>query len=106
MAMRALGPIAGFVVVLASFHLATTAAPAPAAPVAATTSSSSWAVNDPHLLFLFSQMEMAMGDVNSAVALADRAAALERARKDAPAQAQPISIDEDCPISKQTAGRS
>lgn len=49
-------------------------------------------------------MEMAMGDVNSAVALADRAASLDRAKKTVPAQ--PATIDEDCPISKQAAGRS
>jgi len=105
MATRTLGLIAGFVVALASFQPATPAAPAAEATAAAATSSSPWAVNDPHLLFLFSQMEMAMGDVNSAVALADRAAELERAKKTAP-QAQPISIDEDCPLAKQTAGRS
>ena len=104
MATRALGLVAGFVVALLRFQTATPAAPAPEAPAAAASSRSPWAVNDPHLLFLFSQMEMAMGDVNSAVALADRAASLERAKKEAPAQ--PAAIDEDCPLSKQTSGRS
>ena len=104
MATRALGLIAGFVVALASFQPITPAAPAAESTPVPTASNSRWAVNDPHLLFLFSQMEMAMGDVNSAVALADRAAALDRAKKAAPVPL--ATIDEDCPISKQPAGRS
>ncbi len=104
MATRALGLIAGLVVALASFQPATPWASAPESAPASTAASGPWAVNDPRLLFLFSQMEMAMGDVNSAVALADRAAALERAKKATPAQ--PASIDEDCPISKLVTGRS
>lgn len=104
MATRVLGLIAGLVVALASFQPATPMAPTAESTPASSASSGSWAVNDPHLLFLFSQMEMAMGDVNSAVALADRAASLDRAKKAAPAQ--PAAIDQDCPISKQPAGRS
>ena len=104
MATRAFGLIAGLVVALASLQPVTTAAPGAESTAAPAASSSPWAVNDPHLLFLFSQMEMAMGDVNSAVALADRAASLDRAKKATPAQ--PASIDEDCPISKQPAGQS
>ncbi len=100
MATRAFALIAGFVVALASFQPVTPAATAGVG----TTSNSSWTVNDPHLLFLFSQMEMAMGDVNSAVVLADRAASLERSRKEV--QAQPAPVDEDCPVAKQAAGRS
>jgi hypothetical protein len=93
------------VVALATFQPAAPAGTA-AAPAASTTASSSaWTVNDPHLLFVFSQMEMALGDVNSAVELADRAAALGRGRKEAAPQ-QPRATDEDCPFSKQTSGRS
>lgn len=107
MATRTLRLVAGFVVALATLQPASSAGPAsmasPAAPPPA--SSSAWSVNDPHLLFLFSQMEMALGDVNSAVELADRAAALGRGKKEAAAP-QPRAIDEDCLVSKQPGGRS
>jgi hypothetical protein len=106
MAIRAKGLIAGFVVALATFQPANNLGGAPiAAPAASEAFSSAWSVNDPHLLFVFSQMEMAMGDVNSAVELADRAASLGREKKEA-VQPQPRAIDEDCPLSKQTSGRS
>ncbi|MGH9531564.1 MAG: hypothetical protein ACRD2Q_04175 [Terriglobales bacterium] len=43
--------------------------------------------------------------MNSAVELADRAASLGRDKKETVAP-QPRAIDEDCPLSKQTNGRS
>ena len=107
MATRALGLIVGFVVALASFQPATPAGTATVAAPAVSNSvshSNAWSVNDPHLLFLFSQMQMAMGDVNSAVELADRAASLERSKKEA--TPQPPAIDDDCHFSKAAGGRS
>ncbi|MGH9578026.1 MAG: hypothetical protein ACRD3R_11370 [Terriglobales bacterium] len=94
-------------VALATFQPASTGGSASiTAPAAsAQASSSAWSMNDPHLLFVFSQMEMALGDVNSAVELADRAASLGRDKKETVAP-QPRAIDEDCPLSKQTSGRS
>ncbi|MGH9555055.1 MAG: hypothetical protein ACRD2Y_04450 [Terriglobales bacterium] len=107
MATRTLGLIAGFVVALATFQPVTSVETASVAVPAASTQASgnAWSVNDPHLLFVFSQMEMAMGDVNSAVELADRAASLGRVRKETAAP-QPRAIDEDCPLPKQASGRS
>ncbi len=107
MAIRSVGLIAGLVVALATFQPATTVGNAPMAAPAASSqaSSSAWSVNDPHLLFVFSQMEMALGDVNSAVELADRAASMRRDKKEVVAP-KPRAIDEDCPLSKQTSGRS
>ena len=49
-------------------------------------------VDDPRVLYLFSQMEMALGDVGSAVRLADRAAKAERNRnQDSPRPAKGTS---------------
>jgi hypothetical protein len=99
--------MAGIVVTLATLQPAdgvgnaTMVAPAASSPAA----GSAWSVNDPHLLFVFSQMEMALGDVNTAVELADRAASMGRDKKEAIAP-QPRAIDKDCPLSKQTSGRS
>ena len=105
MARRGLGLIAGLVVTLATLQPADGVGNAPmVAPTAVSQpSSSAWSVNDPHLLFVFSQMEMALGDVNSAVELADRAASMGRKETVAP---QPRAIDKDCPLSKQTSGRT
>jgi len=104
MARRGLGLIAGIVVTLATLQPADGVGNAPIVAPAASSpaASSAWSVNDPHLLFVFSQMEMALGDVNSAVELADRAAAMGREETVAP---QPRAIDKECP-SKQTSGRS
>jgi len=105
--------MAGLVVALATFHPATPAEMGNQGAIpAASASSSVWAGNDPHLLFLASQMELALGDVNSAVALADRAASLERmnertnerTKKEAPVK--PAAIDDDCPFSKSAGGQS
>ncbi len=104
MAARVLGLMAGLVVALATFSQAGPAEMWERVAPAASASSNAWAGNDPHLLFLASQMELALGDVNSAVALADRAASLERTKKE-PA-VKPKAVDDDCPFSKAAGGQS
>ncbi|HXE91259.1 MAG TPA: hypothetical protein VNK82_09885 [Terriglobales bacterium] len=48
-------------------------------------------VDDPRVLYLFSQMEMALGDIDSAVRLADRASRVERnLEREAPQPAEGI----------------
>ena len=75
---RALILISAFAVV---FTMAQPFLPAPALETAQAAGLSASPINqvdDPRVLYLFSQVEMALGDVDSAVRLADRAAKVER----------------------------
>ncbi|MGH9579439.1 MAG: hypothetical protein ACRD2R_00470 [Terriglobales bacterium] len=64
-----------------------------ASPSAAQPADGAGALSDPHLLYVLSQMEMALGDVDSALQLAERAAKLEATAK------QPAAKPEGSPCS-------